>query len=60
MLIAFILLAILGGLSCVTTTPESRAEARARFARWNWLWITIIIVGWAVILYPWPPYQPRY
>jgi len=60
MLAAVTLLLVLGGLSCLTTTPESRAEARAKAARWNWLWISIIVLGLAFMLYPWPPYQPHY
>lgn len=60
MLTDVILIVVLGGLSCLSTTPESRAEARARMARWNWLWITILILEWAFILYPWPPYRPGY
>jgi hypothetical protein len=60
MLTAIILLVLLGGLSCLSTTPESRAEARAKMARLNWLWITILILELAFILYPWPPYQAQY
>jgi len=60
MLTAIILLLVIGGLSCLSTTPESRAEARAKVARWNWLWITILSLELALILYPWPPYHPHY
>jgi hypothetical protein len=60
MVTTIILMVVLGGLSCLSTTPESRAEARAKMARWNWLWITILIIEWAFILYPWPPYHPQY
>jgi hypothetical protein len=55
---AIILMVVLGGLSCLS--PESRAEARAKMARWNWLWITILLLEWAFILYPWPPYHAHY
>jgi hypothetical protein len=60
MLTAVILVLVFGGLSCLSTTAESRAEARAKMARLNWLWITILMLEWAFILYPWPPYHPQY
>jgi uncharacterized membrane protein YedE/YeeE len=41
--------------SLVMTTPEQRAEARARLGRWNPLFIAIIIIGLGIMLYPWPP-----
>ena len=59
MLTGIILLLLLGGLSCLSTSPESRAEARAKMARLNWLWIGILILEWGFILYPWPSYQPH-
>jgi hypothetical protein len=60
MLTAIILLLVLGGLSCLSTTPESRAQAHARMARLNWLWISILILEWGFILYPWPHQPPSY
>jgi len=60
MFTAIILLLVLGGLSCLSTTPETRSEARAKMARLNWLWITILVIEWAFILYPWPPYHAQY
>ncbi|MGE5564511.1 MAG: hypothetical protein ACM3ZV_14565 [Bacillota bacterium] len=44
--------------SYLTTTPEQRAEQRAKFARWNPLFIAIIILCLGVVLYPWPPPSP--
>jgi hypothetical protein len=49
---AIILMLVLGGLSCLSTTPESRAEAREKMARWNWLF-QLIIVGEVAFMF-WP------
>jgi hypothetical protein len=44
-------LAIISALA--TTTPQQRAESRARFARWNPLFIAIIMLGLGLMLWPW-------
>jgi hypothetical protein len=42
----------LAALAVASTTPESRAAARKRLARWNPLWWAIAIGLWAFILWP--------
>ena len=49
---AFVAVCVLS--SYLTTTPEQRAESRARVARWNPLFIAIIVLELGIILYPWP------
>jgi hypothetical protein len=50
--------AVLGGLallvivSLLSTTKESRAEARHKFARWNPLFIALIVLQLAFIFWP--------
>ena len=48
----------IGGLfiivSLLSTTPQGRAQARERLARWNPLFFAIIIAGLAIIFWPWP------
>jgi cadmium resistance protein CadD (predicted permease) len=44
-------------LSLLSTTPASRAEARAKLARWNPLFIAILLIELGLIFYPWPPMQ---
>ena len=51
---AFLAVCVLS--SYLTTTPEQRAESRAKFARWNPLFIVIIIAGLAFMLWPRPPH----
>ena len=55
-----LLLFVLGFVSCLSTTKGQREEARRNLARWNPLWAAFIILGLAIILYPWPPYHPQY
>ena len=49
---AIVLMLVLGGLSCLSTTPESRAEARAKMARWNPLFASILFLELAFIFWP--------
>jgi hypothetical protein len=53
MAIAIAFLVVLGLVSVLTTTKESRAAASAKLAKWNPLFIAIIIAELAFIFWPW-------
>lgn len=40
-------------IAVVSSTPEGRAEARERMARYNpYLWAAVAVI-WGILLFPW-------
>lgn len=55
---ALALVIVMGLISAMSTTKESRAEASRKLARWNPLFIALLLFGLAIIFWPW--YPPRH
>jgi hypothetical protein len=58
MLTFLVLMGMTAIVSLMMTTKETRLAARKRLARHNPVFIAIILVELAIVLWPWPPFNP--